>query len=527
MSERSDDAPEPISDYDDQRSADESDLGFSASPQAKNPLSLRSLLPSGRFPGQEDIQFRRIAYDAKQSTAGDLAIYRIGKDCPSRVVADATARGASGILTEQVLPSPIPQCIVGDVELALATLTAAVTGRPDRKLLNIGVIGSAGKTSSTLLIASLLRSSGIRTAYWNDLGDSDGIVQSTPKSSIPTGSKLVNWLKDAVDNQCAASVIEISEEMARHGKYDAIEFDMIVVTGSESRTDDFGPQGLQSALECLTATGVVIAPADDPRTLRTIRGTGLRLVTYGVRKAADVTAKIIEQVDGLSTLVVSHRETSAVMETTLCGAAMAANHAAASVVGILLDRSLPEIVEQLSQLTVIPGRGQRLSQWNQPTVILESGGNVDRITQALRTHHSMKAKGKLWCVFAITERFSSQELADGGAALERFADRMVITSTPRAKVTFLAKSHEVLDGVQKCAAFRLVADRSRAIDWVLQEASEQDTVVIFTNETKQTAHEQRSDLRRLRFSIEQNWKIRKANETAPPKTTAPNLSIFG
>ena len=119
MSERSDDAPEPISDYDDQRSADESDLGFSASPQAKNPLSLRSLIPSGRFPGQEDIQFRRIAYDAKHSTVGDLAIYRIGKDCPSRVVADSTARGASGILTEQVLPSPIPQCIVGDVERAL------------------------------------------------------------------------------------------------------------------------------------------------------------------------------------------------------------------------------------------------------------------------------------------------------------------------------------------------------------------------------------------------------------------------
>ena len=168
------------------------------------------------------------------------------------------------------------------------------------------------------------------------------------------------------------------------------------------------------------------------------------------------------------------------------------------VVGILLDRSLPEIVEQLSQLTVIPGRGQRLSQWNQPTVILESGGNVDRITQALRTHHSMKAKGKLWCVFAITERFSSQELADGGSTRGDLQDRMVITSTPPAKATFLAKSHEVLDGV-KNAAFRLVADRSRAIDWVLQEASEQDTVVIFTNETKQTAHEQRSDLRRLRF----------------------------
>ena len=117
-----------------------------ASHKRKNPLSLRSRIPSGRFPGQEDISIRRIAYDAKHSTAGDLAIYQLAELLPSRIVADATyLRDASGILTEQVLPSPIPQCIVGDVELALATLTAAVTGRPDRKLLNIGVIGSAGK----------------------------------------------------------------------------------------------------------------------------------------------------------------------------------------------------------------------------------------------------------------------------------------------------------------------------------------------------------------------------------------------
>jgi len=489
--------------------------------------SLRALVPSGRFPTEQDIRFHSIAESADASSPNTLAVYRIGHDCPSRVVAQATARGAAGILTEQVLPSPIPQCIVGDIELALASITAEITDRPDRKLLNIAVIGSAGKTTSTLLIASLLRASGIRTAYWNDLGDCDGIVQSTPKTHVPTGSILVNWLNDAVDNQCTASVVEISEDAARHGRYDAIEFDMIIVTGSATRSDDFGPLGIQCVLERLTPTGVVIAPADDPRALRAIREAGVRMVTYGVRKAADVTAKIIEQGDGLTTLIVSHRDMSAVMETPLCGAAMAANHAAATLVGLLLDQSLPDVVERLGQLSVVPGRGQRLIEFQQPTVVLETGGTVDRLTQALRTHRSMKGRGKLWCMFAISDHLKASDLADAGEKMERFADRIVLTATPSSKPTFLSRSHEVLDGVEKCIAFRLVADRERAMNWVLQEADSLDTVVVFTNETDQTAHQQRSDLRKLRRCVERNWQERKAYRVSTAKSDKPNLSIFG
>ena len=490
-------------------------------------FSLKALLPSGRFLTQQDIRFNAISESAADSSPDQLAVYRIGQDCPSRVVADATARGAAGILTEQVLPSPIPQCIVGDIEIALASIAAEVADRPDRKLLNIAVMGSAGKTTSTLLIASLLRASGIRTAYWNDLGDCDGVVQSTPKSHIPCGSALINWLNEAVENQCAASVIEISEEQARHGKYDAIEFDMIVIAGTTSSADDFGPLGVQCALECLTANGVVVAPADDQSATRVIREAGVRMVSYGVRKAADVTAKIIEQADGLSTLLVSHQETSAVMETQLCGAAMAANHAAAAMVGLLLDQSLPEIAEKLGQLNMVPGRGQRLIEEAQPTVILETGGTVDRLTQSLRTHRSMRGHGKLWCVFAIADDQQNTELAEAGSRMERFSDRIVLTATSSSKSTFMSRSHEVLDGVENSLSYRLVADRIQAVSWALQQASPSDTVVVFTNESNQTPYQQRSDLRQLRRCVEQNWQTRKLGHVGTTNKSKPNLSIFG
>ncbi len=488
--------------------------------------SLRELLPASRFPAEVDIRFRSIAKSAESAEPGQLVVYRIGQDCPSRLVSDAAARGASGILTEQVLPSPLPQCIVGDVEIAMASVASHMQDRPDRQLLNIAVIGSAGKTTSTLLIASLLRSSGIRTAYWSDLGDSDGIVQSTPDQGIPTGALLIDWLGEAVDNQCKASVIEVSEELSRHGRYDAVEFDMVVVTGSSTKPEDFGPSGIQCVLERLAPAGVVVAPIDDRHAIRAIRETGSRIVTYGVRKAADVTAKIIEQSDGLSTLIVSHRDSTAAMETPLCGGAMAANHAAATVVGLLLDQSLPDIVERLGQLPVVPGRGQRLTSMEQPTVVLETGGSIDRLTQALRTHRSMKSQGKIWCLFAIAPHLTENDLSECGSVMERFADRAIVSATPASKPSFLSRSHEVLDGVKKCAAFRLVADRNRALDWILQEASDQDTIVVFTNEQLQTARQQRSDLKRLRQCVEQNWKARKAAPQAG-KNQTPNLSVFG
>ena len=139
----------------------------------------------------------------------------------------------------------------------------------------------------------------------------------------------------------------------------------------------------------------------------------------------------------------------------------------------------------------------------------------------------MKGQGKMWCIFAISDHLNAEDLAEVGGRLERFSDRSIVTATPASKTKFLSRSHEVLDGVKQCAAFRLVADRSRALDWVLQEASRDDTVVIFTNEANQTAHDQRSDLRKLRRAVEQHWQSRKRRGMIQTTKSSPNLKIFG
>ncbi|MDE0865821.1 MAG: Mur ligase family protein [Rubripirellula sp.] len=494
---------------------------FSAARQET--LSLKALISDARFFAGQDIEFDSIAEHSDQASTGQLVVYRIGEDNPSRVVADALARGASGILTEQLLPCPLPQCIVGDMEVALSEIAAQQAGHPDRQLLTIGVIGSAGKTSTSLLISSLLRSSSIRTAYQTDLGESDGLVQSTADAKLPTNRELVQWLLEAKDSQCKATVIELSETEARHGKYDAIQFDILVICGAATGIDDFGPSGLQCSLERVATDGVVIAPADETGVIREIQNHGLQTLTYGVRKNADVTAQIFEQSNGMTTLLVTHQDSSTVMETSLCGEAMAANLAAATLVGLLLAEPLQKIVEKLSQLRTIPGRGQRLEQYGHATVVIDAGGSPARAVTAMRTFRDMKAGGRLWCVLAIDSKSEADILAQYGTQLERFTDHAIVTATNDSRAGFLAASHKVLDGVTKCAAFRLVANRQRAIEWAVSEAAPNDTLLIITGEQGLTAHEQRSDLKRVTECVERTQQA----DHAASDSNQPKLSIFG
>ena len=488
-------------------------------------FSLRRMLSGSRFLCGDDVVFSSIAESAELADQGDLVVYRIGQDCPSKLVADALARGAAGILTEQVLPCPLPQCIVGDIELAMARITAEQLGHPDRKLLTVGVIGSAGKTSTSLLVSSLLRASGVRTAYQTDLGECDGVIQSTATQSLPVGAPLVQWVGEASDAECKAAIIELANDDARHGHYEAIEFDLVIVTGSATCSGDFGPSGLQCVLDRLVPGGVVIAPSDDAKATRVIRDSGARLLTYGVRKGADVTAKIIDQSGGMTTSLITHQDTTAVMETSLCGPAMAANQAAAVLVGLLIGEPLQEVVEKLSQLRSLPGRGQRVEGFDQATVVLDAGGSPDRAATALRTFRSMKSPGRMWCVLAIDGNDSPELQARYGSLLERFADNAIVTSRAEAKASFLSASHAVLDGVEKCASFRLVADRRRAIEWAVSEARPGDTILFITGERNQTATEQRSDIERISGWIDS---ARKAGAKADNAENNPvKLSIFG
>jgi UDP-N-acetylmuramoyl-L-alanyl-D-glutamate--2,6-diaminopimelate ligase len=75
-----------------------------------------------------------------------------------------------------------------------------------------------------------------------------------------------------------------------------------------------------------------------------------------------------------------------------------------------------------------------------------------------------------------------------------------------------------MDGVQKCAAMRLVADRERALRWAIAEAQPQDTILMIGG-SGASAHQQRSEIREITRWVASE---RQQNQTrAPHPSTRP------
>jgi UDP-N-acetylmuramyl-tripeptide synthetase/UDP-N-acetylmuramoyl-tripeptide--D-alanyl-D-alanine ligase len=86
--------------------------------------------------------------------------------------ADAVSRGAAALVTETFLAQPVPQFRVSDARQAAAVLARLQFDDPTSHLTLLGVTGTNGKTTFTLLVEHILRECGFATGMIGTLGHS-------------------------------------------------------------------------------------------------------------------------------------------------------------------------------------------------------------------------------------------------------------------------------------------------------------------------------------------------------------------
>lgn len=459
-------------------------------------VSLRNLLPESRFVGGDDVHVSRVVNDASECLPGDLLAILPSCDDPTEAGCRALARGAGGLLTEQLLPIPLPQCIVRDVERAAASVCDELFSRPVDDLLMIGVVGGDGKTTTSLLLANLMRSQGIRTAYETDLGCCDGVVQTT-KAKRPNGvAATCEFLADARDAGSTIAILELSDVLVRSAAFDHLRFDVLVLTGGGNRrpVDGLGVTLEDIALERLREGGAAIVNGDCPVAMAAADRAGVPTLTFAMRNDANVSAKVFDQQPGETTLMVSTGDVTTVMETALTGPAMAMCQLAAVTAGLLMEFPVHQAIQSVTSLRQIPGRMQRIVEYGKPTVVLDVCGSSKRLGVILRGLRRERNGGKLWVIASGTCEQMAEETATMGRTAERYADKTVLTVRPSAKADFLRIAHNWLDGVVKPQNPYLIADRDAAIHWVLSNAQPQDTVLIAGGWAVHSPADQRSEL---------------------------------
>ena len=143
----------------------------------RGPIRLLKLLRGVEADGAAahgDLEIAEVAYDSRKVKPGTLFVAIHGeKTDGNEFVGDAVARGAVAIVSEQARPEAIPAEVawlkVPYARRALASIAANYFGRPAEVLKLIGVTGTNGKTTTSYLVDSILRSAGCEVGLFGTI----------------------------------------------------------------------------------------------------------------------------------------------------------------------------------------------------------------------------------------------------------------------------------------------------------------------------------------------------------------------
>lgn len=133
---------------------------------------------------------------------------------------------------KRFIRSITPEAVLTIYHYALALLGAAIYRFPSRKLFVIGVTGTKGKSTTTELIAAILKQSGHTVAVASTIRFSIG-RETEPnlfKMTMPGRFVLQQFLRKAVSKGATHAIIEMTSEGARQYRHKGISLNALVFT---------------------------------------------------------------------------------------------------------------------------------------------------------------------------------------------------------------------------------------------------------------------------------------------------------
>ena len=128
------------------------------------------------------------------------------------------------------LPDDAFVIVTRSTRLALAQLSCAFFGDPSSELTVVGITGTKGKTTSSLLIYSILRASGVNAAYIGSNGIYYGDHRIDTLNTTPESYDLQEQMRKMRDEGVTAVVMEVSSQALKMYRVHGIKFNVCVFT---------------------------------------------------------------------------------------------------------------------------------------------------------------------------------------------------------------------------------------------------------------------------------------------------------
>ena len=439
-------------------------------------------------------------YDSRRVVPGALFVAMQGGTTDgNRYVQAAQEQGASAIVTDSdavwsKLKKVQPQLAVALVRhgrRALAELSAAFFQHPEKNLSLSGVTGTNGKTTTTYLLESMLRSAGRSSVLIGTIEYHVGGEVRTSPHTTPESRDLFELFAEGVNAGATEAVMEVSSHALDQGRVWGLHWDVAVFTNlTQDHLDYHGDMEayFQAKTKMFAGVGaaaprvaaVHIGDEYGKRLVPLARDAGSEVVTYGLECGDFRTTDI--QLDALGTRFRMMTPVGEVnLRTHLAGPVNVLNLLAASAAAVTRGLTLKEIARGIENIKAVPGRFQTVDCGQSFTVAVDYAHTDDALRNITRLARLLAAPrdGRVITVFGCGGDRDRAKRPRMGRAAGDGSDFVVLTSdNPRSEepAAILA---EVLPGLSASGArFAVEEDRAQAIHFAIAEARANDVVVI-------------------------------------------------
>jgi len=183
--------------------------------------------------------------DDRLITPGGVFVARKGlsSDGHDRISA-AVERGAVAVIGEKppaIVNCTVPYVQVVDAQQVLGPLAAAYYGYPSRNLTIIGVTGTDGKTTTSMLIYSILKAAGVRVGLISTVSALIGSqeLETGLHVTTPSAPDIQRYLRQMVDANLTHCILETTSHGLAQKRVNGVEYDVAVLTNITHEHLDF------------------------------------------------------------------------------------------------------------------------------------------------------------------------------------------------------------------------------------------------------------------------------------------------
>ncbi len=448
-------------------------------------VRLRRLLPEAEIIGADDVALSGCTCDSRQVREGDLFAALVGSRHDGHdFIAEAAARGCAAVLSERPAPEiALPWCVVPNAREAYARLCQTLAGNPTRQLKLIGVTGTNGKTTTSCLIAGVLKAAGYSVGVLGTLGYLDGRIVEPAAHTTPPADRLAALLSRMVRNGCTHAVMEVSSHALDQSRVAGARFDAACVTNVTHDHLDYhaNPRNYRLAkaklFDHLADEGFTVLNADDPGSAGFLRQLDGPVLTVAIQAAAEITATPLEQCLSEQTFLLCAGSETVPVRTQMIGTHHVYNCLAAAAVGLAYGIELTTVVRGLESVGHVPGRLERIECGQPFGVFVDFAHTPDALTGVLKTLGQVTS-GRLICVFGAGGQRDRQKRPLMGRAVEQAAQAAILTNDNPRHEDPRAIFRDVLEGFCNPGAVEVLPDRVEAIHRALVMARPGDCVLI-------------------------------------------------